>query len=434
MCEFVLSLSSPPPPPAKKKKQSKTKQKNKQPGLVQSTIEMICCLFYTQVISSLKRALQPSVTDLEVDFQLTSGFEVFRAPAEIPTIFNGDKVVVYGICKSLAASDAPLQAGFTGTATLKGQVLDQPIMYSVPFDIPAPPLKGEEEIESLTGFQMPIIHHLAAKALLVDWSNGQGWGSTALTDECKEETVKLSIDSMVISEHTAFVAVDVDQSKPIKGAIQTWDLTAAMANQQGYTMGYGMGFQHVSLSSCGSSMPMPAMHMAKLGAAPPPAPSGGIPRSGGPPKHFKKSKRSGGAPPLPLERNYLCAAPRSAPSKAAPSKAQALSCDISMKRSLQSSTPPDDLTILISLQQAAGFWPLKDLCTKVLKEKKSSPPGVLEEVWGTVLALAYLERHCGAQRDEWELVALKAEMWLGGQSLPNGVSIASLTELAKNVV
>ena len=116
-------------------------------------------------------------------------------------------------------------------------------MYSVPFDIPSPPLKGDEEKESLTGFQMPIIHHLGAKALLVDWSNGQGWGSTALTGERKEETVKLSVDSMVISEHTAFVAVDVDQSKPIKGAIQTWDLTAAMANQQ--YMGY-----NYRLSAC----------------------------------------------------------------------------------------------------------------------------------------------------------------------------------------
>ena len=56
-----------------------------------------------------------------------------------------------------------------------------------------------------------------------------------------------------------------------------------------------------------------------------------------------------------------------------------------------------------------------------------------EDVWGTILALAYLERHCSAQKDKWELVALKAEMWLGGQSLPDGVSIASLTELAKNI-
>ena len=59
-------------------------------------------LLSTQVIASLKRALQPSVTDLEVDFQLTSSFEAFQAPAKIPTILieigeGTSKVMEYDI-------------------------------------------------------------------------------------------------------------------------------------------------------------------------------------------------------------------------------------------------------------------------------------------------------------------------------------------------
>ena len=48
-----------------------------------------------QVISSLRRALQPAVTDLSIKFDVPSSFKVYQAPEEIPTLFSGDKVVVY---------------------------------------------------------------------------------------------------------------------------------------------------------------------------------------------------------------------------------------------------------------------------------------------------------------------------------------------------
>ena len=182
-----------------------------------------------QVIRSLKQALQPSVTDVEVEFQLPPGFEAFRTPAKIPAIFKGNKIVVYGILKRKAASDALLEAGVTGTATLKGQILSEPINHSVSFEISPPPLFGDKEFGSQTGFEMPVVHHLAAKSLLSDWSNGLGWSSTALTDERK---LKLSIESSVISEHTAFIAFNEDQDEPIEGAVKVWDLTASMARQE----------------------------------------------------------------------------------------------------------------------------------------------------------------------------------------------------------
>ncbi len=106
----------------------------------------------------MKRALQPSVTELEVDFNLPSGFEAFQAPSNIPTVFNGDKVVIYGILKSKAASDDPLQSGVQGTALLRGQISGKPITYTASFDVPAPPIKGEDQLESSTGFDMPIVH------------------------------------------------------------------------------------------------------------------------------------------------------------------------------------------------------------------------------------------------------------------------------------
>jgi len=49
----------------------------------------------------------------------------------------------------------------------------------------------------------------------------------------KKMIINLSIESSVVSTHTAYVAVDEEQDKPIAGAIKTWDITAAMAEQEG---------------------------------------------------------------------------------------------------------------------------------------------------------------------------------------------------------
>ena len=110
------------------------------------------------MIKSLKKALQPSVTDLELEFDLLSGFEAFQAPRNIPTLFKGDKVVIYGILTTKAASDLPFHSGVRGKACLKGQISEKAIAHSISFDIPAPPLMGKDQLESSTGFDLPVIY------------------------------------------------------------------------------------------------------------------------------------------------------------------------------------------------------------------------------------------------------------------------------------
>ena len=350
-----------------------------------------------QVISSLKRALQPAVTDVQVEFQLTSGFEDYQAPAKIPTIFKGDKIVVYGILKSKAASDAPLEAGVTGTATLKGRVSGVSISHSVSFSIPSPPSAGERQIGSLTGFEMPVLHHLASKSLLDDWSKGFGWSSTALTGERKQEMTQLSIESSVVCEHTAFVAYDVDQSQAIEGAIQVWDLTAAMAEQQQVAMqGYfGGGRSRGGFRDLRSS---PRYRLITLGKS-----ASAMPQS----KRYKGCSD---------DKDY---------------EEGSGICDMKPK----TSTGSNALSLLISFQQAAGFWLLEEVAKKIIKKEDvmKPPQGVAAEVWATVLALTYLDVFCAGQKDEWELIAMKAEFWLEGQSL-QGVTLPSLRDTAKKLI
>ena len=174
------------------------------------------------MISGLKRALQPAVTDLSIKFDVPPSFKVYQAPAEVPTLFSGDKVVVYGIIKKRkSASDEPLKAGVNGTATLTGRILGKPIQFKLTFEIP--PLSDFQ-----SSVEMPIVHDLASKALIHELENGESWTDAATYKQRKKDIVNLSIESGVVSSYTAYIALDEGQDKLIEGAVKTWDIVTTM--------------------------------------------------------------------------------------------------------------------------------------------------------------------------------------------------------------
>ena len=170
-------------------------------------LEVMCCYSLSligpaQVIRSLKRALQPAITDVSVQFKVPKEYEVLQSPQNLPPVFNGEKLVVYGILKSKAASKKEKRVDCT--AILKGNVLGKSQEHKVPFTL-----------DSSEALNLPTIHHLAAKALITDWeSEGKD----------KKSIVQLSVEASVISSHTAFIAVDEESSEPVAGAMKTYDL------------------------------------------------------------------------------------------------------------------------------------------------------------------------------------------------------------------
>ena len=94
------------------------------------------------------------------------------------------------------------------------------------------------------------------------------------------------------------------------------------------------------------------------------------------------------------------------------------------------------LSKLVTLQAAEGYWSLDTSLASIIGRslsdlKGASPSGCSDVVWGTLLAIVLLESQFSSQHDEWELVAMKAEMWLQGQVLPPGSFVSSLKETAK---
>eukprot|EP00731_Ephydatia_muelleri_P029233 Em0020g877a len=390
-----------------------------------------------KVIRSLKQALQPSVTNLRVEFQLPAGFEVTQAPSKAPVLFSGDKAVVYGILKGPSELMSPVDC----TASLKGQILDQPLEYSIPFEVPG----------NSPSFPIPIIHHLAAKALIKDWERDG--------ENKKSEIVKLSIESSVVSSHTAFVAID-ESNQPVKGAMKTWDITAKEVESDISAL--------ISAPTSYALMSAPTSYACRSAptssvcmSAPPKTKKGGgilssLFSSGSSSSQKEKKKKTAASPKQratyeDLEYSAMeCNSAISDCDSAAPVRQSAMrsyaleeKCE-SMSASGSGHTRPtgDSLSSLISLQQADGSWKLDDVIAKVLskslKELSNACPvkcdGGVATVWATILCVVYLELKHPSQKDEWELIAMKAELWLDGQSLPAGADLNAMKAAAKKLI
>ena len=357
-----------------------------------------------QVIRSLKRALQPAITDVSVLFKVPKECEVLQCPHNLPPIFNGEKLVVYAIVKS---KEKLKKTEFT--AILKGNLLGKWEEHKVPFT-----LNSTAEVPSL-----PVIHHLAAKALISDWeSEGKE----------KKSIVNLSIESSVISSHTAFIAVDEESSEPVSGAMKTYDiraqeLTGFLDLRCDASQGWRL------CSSAPMSMPMMSMPIM-MGSSRSRAADEETSEPGPPPP---APQLSSGAP-LPPPPGYGAL-------PTAPLFSRAVFGLSSFGNHRPFEKPTDNLTNLIVAQQVNGSWVLNSslaqIIGKSLTDLESGCPverkGNVDTVWATVLAVSVLRARYSSQQDEWELIAMKAESWLKKQSLPSGCTLEQLFQAAAKI-
>ena len=154
---------------------------------------------------------------MKVTYQLPEGLTAQHAPANIPAVFNNEKNILYAVFRQKQASKP---ASGEGVAKLTGVLLGKPLEYCVKFS-----LDGRDSVGSSP---VAMVHHLAAKSLLKEWRE-EG-------EKKKKEIISLSVESNVVTEYTAYIAIDENQQKPIEGALQTWDLSAT-TNMYPYPVG-----------------------------------------------------------------------------------------------------------------------------------------------------------------------------------------------------
>ena len=384
---------------------------------------------------------------MSVTFGVPKEFQVLQSPQNLPPVFNGEKLVVYANLKSQKALKKT-----NCTATLKGNMLGKKLEHEIRFTLNS----------STTAPSLPVIHHLAAKALITDWEAAQ---------KEKKSIVDLSIKSSVISSHTAFIAVDEESSEPVSGSMKVYDImpstreffTHPALSMMCAAMSFGgppppsnsffASPASASLSSSGTPPPM----FDLLSSAPPPPPPGGAFLStwlaGGAPPLPRSSQQLGGVPPPPPTFDLLSSAPplplrcgailRHSPAGGAPPPPP-LSQQFGGASGLFGSgrpmtKPTDTLASLISAQKLNGTWELTSsfaqLIGKPLADLEAACPigseGVGATVWATVLAVSLLRSRYSSQQDEWELIAMKAESWLKKQTLPSDITLEKIFQDAQ---
>lgn len=108
------------------------------------------------------------------------------------------------------------------------------------------------------------------------------------------------------------------------------------------------------------------------------------------------------------------------------------------------STCSDVLSAVVWAQADSGRGSETDVCDHSPDASEASlslqeagleaEEGDLESTsWATAVALAWLEHRCAGFFVEWELLAAKADSWLRGQPLPEGLDVAALKGAARQL-
>ena len=313
---------------------------------------------------------------MSVEFKVPADFAIQQSPQNLPPVYNGDKMVVYGI---LTPKGSLEDKEITGKVILKGQVPGKKLEHSIPFTFnPA----------ATSCPSLPTIHHLAAKALIKDWQD-QG--------KKKEEIVKLSVESSVISSHTAFIAVDEESSEPVTGAMKMWDIQASMLCDNSLYSSDSSSFEQLDeiIEYCDEEDEFENNHESL---------------------HLRSTMKTSFAP------KCLGAAP------------PVLSATVTKTSEI--------LTYIITAQQVDGSWKLDSSVIQLLAKPQNEVENgcpvkcnkSIASIWATVLILTLLQKKYSSQQNEWELIAMKAESWVKKQALPSGLTVKELYSAANLLI
>ncbi|KAM6416635.1 protein mono-ADP-ribosyltransferase PARP4 [Pluvialis apricaria] len=147
------------------------------------------CSWETKIQSQVSRMLSPGCSSVSIKWQQfnTGAPEPMQAPAQIQSLFNNERLLVYGFIPHCTQ------------ATLRAVINDQELETVV----------STTELQKTTG---TVLHKLAARAFINDYEDGI-LHENETEHEMKKQILKnmiihLSLENSIISQFTSFVAVE----------------------------------------------------------------------------------------------------------------------------------------------------------------------------------------------------------------------------------
>ncbi|XP_022810501.1 von Willebrand factor A domain-containing protein 5A-like isoform X2 [Stylophora pistillata] len=367
-----------------------------------------------KVIKTLKRARQPVITDVSVNWKLDKGWTVHQIPASLPALFSGDRLVVYGVLK---ASENENYGSGVNEVRLEGNAenVDQ-VCHIIQFA--TPDVEDSWDNEARTEGRV-LLHGLAAKNSIQEKQDdvNESSDSGPRTEKAKSYVISISKSANVISKWTSFVAVDKDSREPVCGPLQKRVPNYASMS---LFVGGGRRAKKKRFSLC---------PRRKCGAIP------------------KKLKAMKAAKSHPPKKSECLGAPQADADEESGSEIDDESFGVlSYKVSAYSPKQKDtqsDLSV-ISLQKASGSWNLTDQLVALCSTRRDDLiKGCPKEIavttaegkllWATALALVLLMGKYVDQKDEWEMIDEKGTKWLK-KNLPSTDAFAKVLKSAAAVV
>lgn len=328
-----------------------------------------------KVLRLFGRLLSPALADVSLEW---SGARVTQAPGDVPPVFAGSRLLVYG----LTAGARPAAVRLTANGP------SGPVRHEIPLD-GAPLVPGR------------AVATLAARARIRELEEGSEWlharGSRQNDRKqasVRDEIIALSVRHGLLSRETSFVAIE-RRDAPVQGDVQLRRVPIAL------TAGWGALEEHsrALFAVAPQSAPMYAaeMRLDSFSDLDEDAPGGPAAYSSAP----------------VMDAISFTAVPPRIRSRAA--------------------QPPPEMAVLVSLQAADGSWGLDADLAAVLERDlvdleaalagSTGAPEDVRRAWATALALAWLHAHAMHVAAEWRLLAVKARRWVDGvRAAPPGGS------------
>uniref|UniRef100_A0A8C2MQK5 von Willebrand factor A domain-containing protein 5A n=1 Tax=Cricetulus griseus TaxID=10029 RepID=A0A8C2MQK5_CRIGR len=152
----------------------------------------------TKALGSLKFALNCSVDDFSLSWDMPPGLSASMLSPEQTAICKGQRLIIYAQLNGTMPQEES-SGEVCLKYTLQGRSLENRVTFSL-------------QPKTNASF---IIHRLAAKSLI----QMKDLGSHKTSDGEKEDVLNISIQSGVLSSFTAFIAVNKDLNQPVQGPL-----------------------------------------------------------------------------------------------------------------------------------------------------------------------------------------------------------------------
>ncbi|XP_068926199.1 von Willebrand factor A domain-containing protein 5A-like [Petaurus breviceps papuanus] len=337
-----------------------------------------------KALRSLKRALQPVVQDVSLTWTLPPGLEATLLSPAPTVIFWGQRLIVYAQLKGTNASKEA-----AGEVCLHYKLQGGDFRNTVPFCLDP---RADDKL---------TIHRLAAKSLIQILD-----GNFQDVAEVKKKVVDVSLQSGVVSSHTAYIAINKELNEPIQGPLSRRDIPLASFyyGSPAFSCHVGSASRITPCRRIMHSNPASAMSNT-FGAS---AVSGVFRKLGLPLGKKKKTLRT----PDSGKTSFKMA---SSPLRESIMTPEGF-------KDIDTSPPESPLLQLISLQKADGSWELDEALASVLGVSVQSALAALPDQskdvprWATILAVLWMRSCSWEQREEWELLERKAVAWIQARS------------------